>query len=338
VSSPRTTWIAPASSTAIAERSLIESLAAALGGHGPRLLRGIGDDAAVVHGLPVCVTSVDAVVENVHFRLDDPSLTLADVGWRALAAAFSDIAAMAARAGEAYVALGLPDRVGEAGALELMGGAEELAREIGVTIAGGDVVAADILFACVTAVGWAESPDELVARAGAQPGDLVGVTGRLGGRPARPVPRLAEGRALAGAGAHAMIDLSDGLATDAAHLGRASDVCLHIELPSLPLAEVLADGGAQADTGPRAGEPWRIAAEAGEDYELCFCVSPGARIAVEAALAEVGNTRVSWVGRVEACESPGPQAGEDRGPREPGARFSGERGQHLRLQGYEHRW
>jgi thiamine-monophosphate kinase len=301
-------------------------------------LRGIGDDAAVVRGLGVCVTSVDAMVENVHFRLDDPVLALADVGWRALAAAFSDIAAMGAQAGEAYMALGVPGRVGEAGALQLMRGAEELAREMDVTIAGGDVVAAEVLFACVTAVGWADSPEELVGRDGARPGDLVGVTGRLGGRPARPVPRLPEGRALAGAGVHAMIDLSDGLATDAVHLGRASGVCLHVELPSLPLAEGLAGGAARADTGPRAGEPWRLAAEAGEDYELCFCAPPDARMVVEAALVEAVDARVSWIGRVEACESPSTQDSKGRGSREPGAQFSGERGQHLRLEGYEHRW
>jgi thiamine-monophosphate kinase len=291
-----------------------------------------------VRALGVCVTSVDAVVENVHFRLDDPSLTLPDVGWRALAAAFSDIAAMGARAGEAYVALGVPAHVGEAGALELMGGAEELARKLDVTIAGGDVVTAEVLFACVTAVGWADSPDELVTREGALPGDLVGVTGRLGGRPTRPVPRLAEGHALAGAGVHAMIDLSDGLATDAVHLGRASGVCLHVELPSLPLAEALEGGDARAATRPNAGEARRLAAEAGEDYELCFCAPADARVAVEAALAEEGDTRVSWIGRVEARESEGARDDEGQASWEPGALFSGERGQHLRLEGYEHRW
>jgi thiamine-monophosphate kinase len=289
-----------------------------------------------VYGLPVCVTSVDAVVENVHFRLDDPSLALADLGWRALAAAFSDIAAMAARPGEAYVALGVPSRVGEAGALELMGGAEELAREIDVTIAGGDVVAAEVLFACVTAVGWADSPDELVTRAGALPGDLVGVTGRLGGRPVRPLPRLPEGRALARAGVHAMIDLSDGLASDAVQLGQASGVCLHVELPALPVAaQLVADDGPPAETEGSGGEPWRAAAQEGEDYELCFCAPAERRAVVEAALAGAGATPLSWIGRVEACADAVTAEGT---PRKAGALFSDERGQHVRLHGYEHRW
>jgi len=295
----------------------------------------------VVRARAVCVTSVDTVVEDVHFRLDDPSLTLADVGWRALAAALSDIAAMGALPGEAYVALGVPSHVGETGALALMGGAEELARRLEVTIAGGDVVAAPVLFASVTAVGWADSPAELVGRDGARPGDLLGVTGRLGGRPTRPLPRLAEGRALAQAGVRAMIDLSDGLAGDALQLGRASGVCLHIELPTLPVADrLLAGGGPRAETGGSGeggsrAEPWRAAAQNGEDYELCFCAPPARRAAVEAALAAAGDTPLSWIGSVEAC---GAGASAEDAPREAGALFSDERGQHVGLQGYEHRW
>ncbi|HYM46389.1 MAG TPA: thiamine-phosphate kinase [Solirubrobacteraceae bacterium] len=308
------------------ELSLIDSIATALHARGPRVVRWIGDDAAVVRALPLCVTSVDAVVENVHFRLDDPRSSLADVGWRVLAAGLSDLAAMGALAGEAYIALGVPGHVGEAGALELMRGAEQLAAATGTTIVGGDVVGAPVLFASVTAVGWAESPAELVGRDGAQAGDLVGVTGRLGGRPRRPVPRLREGRALAQAGARAMIDLSDGLATDAAHLARASDVRLQIELAALPLAEGATEAAA------RLGVPaWRPAAEAGEDYELCFCVPPGSRARAEAAVGEVSDAGVTWIGRVEV---PGAADEPDRA----GAVFSDERGERVRLQGFEHRW
>jgi thiamine-monophosphate kinase len=311
------------------ELSLIDSIAAALRTRSSRLVRGIGDDAAVVRSLPVCVTSVDAVVEDVHFRLDDPSLGLADVGWRALAAALSDLAAMGAWAGEAYVALGVPAHVGEAGALELMDGVEQLAKATDTTIAGGDVVAAPVLFATVTAVGWADSQTELVGRDGAQPGDVVGVTGRLGGRPRRPVPRLVEGRALAGAGARAMIDLSDGLAADAAHLARASDVDVHIRLPSLPLAEGVAEQATARDE-----PPWRAAAQAGEDYELCFCVPPDRCERLRAAVGEVSDMPVTWIGEV-----PRARVGGDTEARPgPEAVFSDDRSDRVRLQGFEHRW
>lgn len=303
------------------EFSLIDSIAATLQPRGSRLIRGIGDDAAVVRSLPVCVTSVDAVVENVHFRLADPASSLADIGWRALAAALSDLAAMGAETGEAYIALGVPRHVGEAGALELMSGAEQLAAATTTTIAGGDVVAAPALFASVTVVGWAQSPAELVGRDGARPGDVVGVTGRLGGRPRRPLPRLREGRALARAGARAMIDLSDGLATDARRLGNASTVSLRIELAALPAAAGAADA-----TGARGAPWWRAAAQAGEDYELCFCVPPEACAAAEAAISEVSDAGVSWIGNAHATEG------------EQGACFVDERGEPVQLRGFEHRW
>jgi thiamine-monophosphate kinase len=314
------------------ELSLIDAISALARSRSARLLRGIGDDAAVVSALPVCVTSVDAAVENVHFRLDDPALELSSLGWRAPAAALSDIAAMGARAGELYVALGVPAHVGESGALELMRGAEQLAEATGTTIAGGDVVSAPALFMSVTAVGWADSAEQLVGRDGARPGDTIGVTGRLGGRPSRPLPRLREGQALAAAGAHAMIDLSDGLAADAAHLACASAADLHIELASLPLAEGLVEACAATAADPR-----RAAAETGEDYELCFCIAPSERARVEAVLHEISGAPPTWIGDVRApAPADDPGSGDVAGAGT--AVFLDERGEPLRLKGFEHRW
>ncbi len=304
---------------ALRELELIAELRDLLGGHDPRVVRWLGDDAAVVHGQGYAVTSVDTMVEGVHFRSGE--LTPAQIGHRALAGALSDIAAMGAHAGEAYLGLGLPSGCDPSATRELIAAAAELARACGVTIAGGDVTRAPCLFLSFTVVGWVQDPGELVGRGGARPGDLVGVTGALGGsgaglallsadagpavgpqlaadlhrRYATPWPRLRAGRALALAGASAMIDISDGLATDAAHIARASGCVLDLSLNAVPLAagvsEVAAALGRSAAT---------FAIEAGEDYELCFCAPPAARTAIERALAELDGARVavSWIGAV----------------------------------------
>ena len=302
----------------------------------------MGDDAAVVRARPVCVTSVDAMIDGVHFRLREGWATAAEVGHRALAGALSDLAAMGAEPGEAYLVLGLPKGFGEQQALELVRGAKALAGESATTIVGGDVVAAPALTVSVTAVGWAESEDELVGRDGALAGDLVGVTGRLGGagaalavmdgrvkpapdrqaalaRARHPTPRLKEGRALARAGVHAMIDLSDGLATDAGHIGRSSGARLRVELQALPLEAGVAQVCAELGLAP-----WQLAAGAGEDYELCFCAAPEDRARVEAAMSEVGSVGVTWIGQV--LDGP------------PGVSLLDERGEEVRLEGFEHRW
>jgi thiamine-monophosphate kinase len=299
------------------EFELIAEIRRRVGRRGERVLRALGDDAAVVRADGVAVTSVDAFVEGVHFRLATTSLR--DLGHKCIAASMSDLAACGATAGEAYIALGLPPNVGEREALELIDGAEELATEIGATICGGDVSSSNELFVAVTAVGYAPSEADLVGRAGAHPDELVGVTGRLGGagaglillerkghglpvdvgerlieRHRRPRPLLQAGAALAGAGAGAMIDLSDGIAADATRISEESDVAIEIDLTSLPL-----DEGVDAVAGMIGITGFELAASAGEDYELLFTAPRDSRATVETA-ADSAGTSVTWIGETSA--------------------------------------
>jgi thiamine-monophosphate kinase len=305
-------------------------------------VRGIGDDAAVVRSRALCVTSVDMMVEGVHFRLQEGWASAEEVGHRAMAGALSDLAAMGAEPGEAYLALVLPPGFDEPRALALVRAAGELAEASSTTIVGGDIVAGPVLMVSVTAVGWADREERLIGREGARAGDLIGVTGSLGAaaaalalmsgravsptgatrllaRARHPLPRLREGAALATRGAHAMIDLSDGLASDAEHIAIASGVELAIDAEALPLHEGLAEVAAELGLAP-----WRLAAGGGEDYELCFCVDPTERERIERDVGALGTVEVSWIGEVRAGK--------------PRASFSVQGAEQARVEGFEHRW
>jgi thiamine-monophosphate kinase len=323
------------------ERERIERIARLAPGAGGRLLRATGDDAAVVRVDGGCeVTSIDAVVEGVHF---EPKLFAPDeIGYKAVAGAVSDLAAMGAQAGEVYVAIGLPENLGEDAVDLLRDGILAAAADSDALLAGGDLSASPVLWLAVTAVGRAGGDEELVGRDGARAGDLVVVTGELGGagaalatmrdetgdlaerlegnvaaalreRQVRPCPRLTAGRALAAAGASAMIDLSDGVAKDADQIAEASGVELRIELAELPVQDGVADVAAACGL-----DVWRFAAGFGEDYELLATIAPDALARLGSGAADVPLTVVGEVREGAGC------------------RLVDEEGGAVELHGYEH--
>ena len=217
------------------------------------LAQEIEDDAAQVGGL---VVTQDALVEGVHFRLD--LVSWRELGFRAAAVNISDLAASGAEPLALIVALGAPGDTLLEDVVELYEGLAEA----GVPVRGGDTTRADSVLLAVTALGRAE---RVPGRSGARPGDVLVVTGPLGGagaafrrrRLARPPLRVAEGRALARV-AHAMLDVSDGIAADAAHVAHRSGCRIVIELERVPLAP----GAGLDDLG------------FGEDFELLAAVAP----------------------------------------------------------------
>ena len=215
-----------------------------------------GDDAAVVRppeGL--LLLAIDPMVQGVHFV--EPTR---DVGWAAVARNVSDLAAMGGRPLHALVSVVVPPGTDVA---PLVDGIEEAHRAL-CPVVGGDTSSGPALVVTVAVTGTVDGKP--VLRSGARPGDVLFVTGPLGGAPARPTPRVVEGEAARRAGATAMIDVSDGLALDLRRLADASGVGIVLDV--VPIAE---------------GASWDDAVGRGEDYELVFAAPD--RDAVAAAFA-----------------------------------------------------
>jgi thiamine-monophosphate kinase len=244
---------------------------------------GIGDDAAVLRppGRVRLLFASDMLVEGVHFRRAQVPAPL--IGWKALAVNVSDVAAMGGVPRWAVVSLGLPPATPVRLVDGIYEGLERCARRFGVSIVGGDTVRAAQLVLDVAMLGTAP-PREIVRRRGMRVGDALFVTGRLGGslrsgRHARVAPRLAEARALVRRlRLRAMIDLSDGLASDLWQLSRASRVVLRVEGTRIPVAKA-------------AGSAYHALMD-GEDFELLFAVGPREAARVPRRLGRVPVTRI----------------------------------------------
>jgi thiamine-monophosphate kinase len=302
-----------------------------------KLRLGIGDDAAAWQPSRshLSVITTDALIEDVHFTRS--AMSAADVGHRALAANLSDIAAMGARPVLATVAFGVSSAIDEEWVRDFYRGLAGLAARTGTAIAGGDIVRAPVVSISITVVGEVRR-SSMKTRAGALAGDVVAVTGPLGASRAgceilldrpdlaseavfaetlqayrTPEPRLREGRFLgASRNVHAMMDTSDGIASDLARLCAASN--LGSTLDTLPVSVTVETYckrlGLDAQT---------FAIEAGEDFELLLAIDRRAFPYLAARFRAHTGRELIGIGEITA---------------EPGLRLRG--GTALNARGYDH--
>jgi thiamine-monophosphate kinase len=262
---------------------------------------GPGDDAAALAIDPPVLTTVDVLVEGVHFRRDWSGA--AEVGRKAVAVNVADIEAMGGRAVAVVVGLSAPPDLPLAWALELADGIRAEGARSGVVLVGGDITGGRDVTVSVTALGAMDGRDP-VLRSGARPDQVVALTGRTGWAAAgmavlqrgfrspravveaQRVPEVpyGQGRVAAAAGATAMIDVSDGLLADLGHVARASAVVVEVDLAAFEVPEVL-----QAVAAATGKDPYALLLTGGEDHALVACF--GSMEAVPSAWRVIGRTR-----------------------------------------------
>ena len=299
----------------LGEFGLIERLHVALPAEAPgRLIVGVGDDAAVWRNGDGCLlATTDTMVAGVHFL--PGAVVWRDVGWKALATNISDIAAMGGTPAFALVTLCLPPETSVDAVDALYAGLRDCAEAYGVTIAGGDVVSALVFSITIAlmgdAVANAQGEPLVLRRDAARVGDVIAVTGALGGaagglraliesaprvdaagrlidRHMRPQPRIEAGHVALDAGIRCAIDISDGLVQDLGHICEASLVGAEVRRADLPLdADLVATYPSDAVT---------LAATGGEDYELLVV---GAADAIARAAGSLPEP-LTVIGRVVA--------------------------------------
>jgi thiamine-monophosphate kinase len=302
------------------EVDLIAALSREFGPPPPEVVLGIGDDcAAIALGGGQCLLwTVDTLVEGVHFDL--AYMSLAQLGWKALAVNVSDVAAMGGEPKQALLSLGWPPARDKALALEFARGLAQAGRDFGVAVIGGDTVASPGALTITITLTGVVAAAAMVRRAGAGVGDLIYVTGCLGESAAgleilrrgltlapslssplvaahlAPRPRVRAGRLLSEAGlATAMIDLSDGVATDLNHICRASGVAAHIPAAGVPVSSLVA-----AATPLLQRDPLELALNGGEDYQLLFTTPREQAGSLETAFVQAGLPPPYLLGEIVA--------------------------------------
>lgn len=271
------------------ELGFLRWIRARIGRRGGRIVVDSGDDAAVLKfGAADILFKTDGVIDGVHF--DSATARPEEIGHKALARCLSDIAAMGGVPNFAVVAMAAPRNADERYLRRIYLGMESTARAFKTSIVGGDFASHPGKLSITVALLGEMKGVEPVRRSGAKPGDLIGVTGPLGGsilgKHLRFTPRVKEGRRLA-AHVSAMIDLSDGLATDLRHLCDESGVGAVLDerrVPVTPAARRLSRKDART--------PLAHALSDGEDYELLFTTAPERARKIKAA----------WIGEIVAAE------------------------------------
>ncbi len=304
----------------VGERELIRRIREQVGAAGRGTIVGIGDDAAVIDPPGECeLVTCDAFVDGIHFRRDFASYR--EIGAKCMVANVSDIAAMGGFPTRAVVSLAIPEDVSTRDIEELYLGFLDVAKHFAFEIVGGDMVSArDELFVSITLLG-AVGRDRVVTRSGAVVGDAVLVTGKLGASEAglqvlsrrippkgvrvdairrhlRPVPRIAEAQAfLDVATPHAMIDISDGLASELWHIATESGVGIRLDEGAIPI-----DPAAEELAGTLATTPEALALGSGEEFELIVCIPQSETARTIEHVKAVTGTEVVAVGEVVAAE------------------------------------
>ena len=290
-----------------------------------QLIIGIGDDtAAWYNDASTQLATVDSLIQDVHFSLDIVSWN--ELGWKALAANLSDIAAMGGVPRYALVALALPNHTEVENVIALYQGMLELAQQFGVAIVGGDISNSPLVAIIITILGSARNQDKhLLTRSTAEPGEQVAVTGYLGTAAAglkmltkqlqfdpeatthlkkaflHPYPRITEGELLVEQGIKTAIDISDGLVSDLNQICKASQVGARIEIDRVPIEPTV-----KANFGDKSLE---LALSGGEDYELLFTGSAEAMARVKKAasypITVIGEIIADKIGEVTLVDSKG---------------------------------
>jgi len=284
---------------------------------------GPGDDMALVGlgGESQCLLTIDALLEGTHFDLS--KATPRQVGYKALAVSLSDAAAMAAKPVCALAWVGLPETRDMAFAKDLSAGMADAAERFACPVVGGDITSwKQPLVTVGTALVARPAGIIPIRRTGAKPGDLLFVTGDLGGsglgRHLEFIPRVPEARQLAAlVTIHAMIDLSDGLSTDLNHIARESGVAAEIMADTIPISD---DAKRLAkDSGKT---PLEHALNDGEDFELLLAVEP---VDAQDLLKQnpLKSVKLTYIGRI--TEGSGVTIVQPDGKRQP-----------LKPGGYEH--